>query len=92
MRHCPSANDSSEESEYAESVADGVGLDTDLTDVDTCTDEDAEDEAWLSPDEDHPPEHYLQQLEIFDEQKYMEEDYTPGSVSLLNRMEDQWNQ
>jgi hypothetical protein len=39
------ADDSSEESEYVESdVADGVGLDTDLTDIDTCTDEDDEDD------------------------------------------------
>jgi hypothetical protein len=78
MRHRPSVNDCSEESEYVESdVIDGVGLDTDLTDIHTCTDKDnkddkddkqcegAEDEAWLSPDEDHPPEHYLQQLETF---------------------------
>ncbi|KAL2054037.1 hypothetical protein ABVK25_005576 [Lepraria finkii] len=78
-RHAPSSivDDSSEESEHAESdVDDVVGLDTDLTDVDTCTDEDdeddkqyegTEDEAWPSPNEDEPPEHYLQQLETFDE-------------------------
>jgi hypothetical protein len=70
MRYCPSVDDSSEESEYAESdVDDSVGLDTDLTDVDTCTDEDdendkqykgIEDEAWLFPNEDLPPKHYLQ--------------------------------
>ena len=78
-----------------------MGLDTDLTDVDTCTDEDdeddkqwegTEDEAWLSPNEDHPPEHYLQQLETFDERAYTEEDYSNSSTRLLNRMEDQWNQ
>jgi hypothetical protein len=46
-----------------------VGLDTDLTDVDTCIDKDdrqcegTEDEAWLSHYGDHSPEHYLQQLE-----------------------------
>jgi hypothetical protein len=41
MRHHLLVDNSSEESEYAESsVDDGVGLDTDLTDVDTCTDED----------------------------------------------------
>jgi hypothetical protein len=49
MRHLPPVDDSSEESEYTESsVDDGVGSDTDLTDVDTCTDEDSdgiEDEA-----------------------------------------------
>ncbi|KAF2814234.1 uncharacterized protein BDZ99DRAFT_567896 [Mytilinidion resinicola] len=37
MRHCPSVDDFLEESEYAESVDDGMGLDTDLTDVDTMT-------------------------------------------------------
>jgi hypothetical protein len=69
MRPRPSVDDSSEESEYAEfDVDDGMGLNTDLMDVDTCTDEDdkqwegTEDEAWLFPDEDHTPEHYLQQL------------------------------
>jgi hypothetical protein len=69
MRHRLLADDSSEESEYAESaVDDSVGLDTDPTDVDTCTDKDdeddkqckgTEDEAWLFPDKDLPPEHYL---------------------------------
>jgi hypothetical protein len=44
MRHHPSVDDSSEESEYVESDVDnGVGLDTDLT-VDTCTDEDDKDD------------------------------------------------
>jgi hypothetical protein len=102
MRHRPSVDNSSEESEYTESDVDnGVGLDTDLTDVDTCINEDdkedkqcegIEDEAWLSSDEDHPPEHYLQQLETFDEREYTKEDYKDSSTRLLDRMEDQWNQ
>jgi hypothetical protein len=105
MRHRPSVDNSSDKSEYVESDVDnGVGLDTDLTDVDRCTDEDnkddeddkqcegTEDEAWLFPDEDHPPEHYLQQLETFDEREYTKEDYKDSSTRLLNRMEDQWNQ
>jgi hypothetical protein len=99
MCHRPSADDSSEESEYAEpAVDDGVGLDTDLTDVDTCTDEDdkqcngTEDEAWLFPEEDLPPEHYLQQMETFDDQEYIKEDYKDGTTRLLDRMEEQWNQ
>ncbi|KAF2814321.1 uncharacterized protein BDZ99DRAFT_235232 [Mytilinidion resinicola] len=76
MRHRLLVDDSSEASEYAESnVDDGVVSDTNLTDVDTCTDEDDEDNkqcegiedgVWLSSDEDHPPEYYLQQLDIFD--------------------------
>jgi hypothetical protein len=93
---------SSDESEFAGSdVDDGVGSDTDLTDVDTYTDDDddddkqcegTEDETWLSPDEDHPPKHYLQQLETFDEREYTKEDYKDSSTRLLDRMEDQWNQ
>jgi hypothetical protein len=41
MRHRPSVDNSSEESKYAESDVDNsVGLDTDLTDVDTFTNKD----------------------------------------------------
>jgi hypothetical protein len=40
-------------------AGDGVELDIDLIDVDAVADKDDEDEAWLSPNEDHPPEHYL---------------------------------
>src|SRR6266498_2250023 len=102
MRRRSPVDSSSDESEYAGSdVDDGVQSDTDLTDVDACTDEDdeddkqcegIEDEEWLSPDEDHPPEHYLQQLVTFDEQEYTKEDYKDSSTRLLDRMEDQWNQ
>jgi hypothetical protein len=68
-------------------------LDTDLTDINEfANNEDHEDEAWLFPNEDHPPEYYLQQLEVFNEQDYAKEDYKDSSTRLLNRMEDQWNQ
>ena len=67
---------------------DFVESDTNLSDVE----KDDEDEAWLSPNEDHPPEHYLQQLETFDEQEYTREDYQDSSTRLLDRIEDQWNQ
>ncbi|KAH8710290.1 hypothetical protein GQ44DRAFT_714462 [Phaeosphaeriaceae sp. PMI808] len=84
---------SSNESDYTgPDVDDGVESDTDLTDVDAFADKNDEDEAWLSPNEDHPPEHYLQQLETFDEQEYTKEDYADSSTRLLDRMEDQWNQ
>jgi hypothetical protein len=102
MQRRSPVNSSSDESEFAGSDVDnGVGSDTDLTDVDTYTDDDddddkqcegTEDETWLSPDEDHPPKHYLQQLETFDEREYMKEDYKDSSTRLLDRMEDQWNQ
>lgn len=75
MRHRPPVDDSSEESEYTgSSVDDGVGSDTDLTDVDEDSDGTA-DEAWLFPDEVLPPEHFLQQMETFDHQEYTEQDY-----------------
>ncbi|KAF2682551.1 hypothetical protein K458DRAFT_307420 [Lentithecium fluviatile CBS 122367] len=84
---------SSDESDYTGSDADdGVESDTDLTDVNAFANKNDEDEAWLSPNEDHPPEHYLQQLETFDEQEYTKEDYADSSTRLLDRMEDQWNQ
>jgi hypothetical protein len=70
-------------------------LDTDQTDVNEFADiknESDEDEAWLLPNEDHPPAYYLQQLENFDEQEYTKEDYKDNTTRLLNRMEDQWNQ
>jgi hypothetical protein len=74
---------------------DGVEMDTDLIDVNESADnnnENVEDEAWLSLDKDHPPEHYLQQLEMFDEQEYTRQNYKDSSTRLIDRMEDQWNQ
>ncbi|KAF1967816.1 hypothetical protein BU23DRAFT_583589 [Bimuria novae-zelandiae CBS 107.79] len=67
---------------------DGVESDTDPTDVDASADEgdedEDEDEAWLSPNEDYPPEYYLQQLETFDEQDYTKEDYKDSSTRLID--------
>jgi hypothetical protein len=59
---------SSEGSDYTGPTGDGVDPDTDLTDVDAFADRDEEDEVWLFPNKDHPPEYYLQQLETFNEQ------------------------
>lgn len=84
---------SSDESDYTRSVDSGAESDTDLSDADTDgIDKNDEDETWLSPNEDHSREHYLQQLEIFDEQEFTKEDYKDSSTRLLDRMEDQWNQ
>ena len=96
-RRQPSASSPSESSSVASDyigsdVGDGVNSDTDLSDNGTITDNDDEDEAWLSPHEDHSPEHYLQQLAIFDEKEYTKEDYKDSSTRLLDRLEDQWNQ
>lgn len=99
MRQRLPIGSSSNESEYAGSdVDDGVGSDTDLTDVETYDDEDGEqgegveDQAWPFADDNRPPEHYLQQLETFDEIEYTKEDYKENSARLLDRIEDLWNQ
>ena len=96
MRRRSPLKSSSNDSDYTRSdTHDGMELDTDLTDINEFADnndEDDEDEAWLFPNEDHPPEYYLQQLEVFNEQEYAKEDYKDSSTRLLNRMEDQWNQ
>jgi hypothetical protein len=46
--------------------------------------------AWLPPDNEHPPEFYLQQIEQFDSSEYTREDYRPGTTCLLDRSEKQW--
>jgi hypothetical protein len=68
-----------------------VEPDTDLIDVNEFADnndENDEDAAWLSLDKDHPPKHYLQQLEMFDEQEYTRQDYKDSSTRLIDCMED----
>ncbi|KAF1352703.1 hypothetical protein EJ07DRAFT_168822 [Lizonia empirigonia] len=96
MRGCSLVQSSSTNSNYTRThTDDGVELDTDFTDVNEFADnnnEINEDEAWLFPIEDHPPEYYLQQLEVFNEQEYAKEDYKDSTTRLLNFMEDQWNQ
>ncbi|KAF1979399.1 hypothetical protein BU23DRAFT_447357, partial [Bimuria novae-zelandiae CBS 107.79] len=99
MRRRLPSDDSSDGSEYTESNADGsVTSDTDLTDDETCSnedgkqDEEVEDQAWLFADKNHPPEHYTSMLETFDEREYTKEDYKESSTRLLDRIEDQWNQ
>jgi hypothetical protein len=78
-----------DESDCTRPAGDDVDSETDLTDVNAYADKSDEDEAWLLPNEDHPPEYYLQQLEVFDEQEYTKQDYKDSSTRLLNRMEDQ---
>ena len=80
---------SSEESEYIDLKTDEASFSTDLTDVDTGSDDD-DDRAWLLADEDYPPKYYLEQLNTFDEAEYAKEDYKPSSTCLLDRIEEQW--
>jgi hypothetical protein len=95
-RRSPTGNssyeDSSEDSDYTGSHAgDGVESDSDLTDVDAVADKDDKNEAWLSSNEDHPPEHYLQELEMFNEEEYTKQDYKDSSTRLIDRMKGEWN-
>jgi hypothetical protein len=96
MRRRSPVKSSSNDSDYTGSdTDDGVEPDRDLIDVNGFADnnnENDEDEAWLSLDKDHLPKHYLQQLEMFDEQEYTRQDYKDSSTRLIDRMEDQWNQ
>lgn len=115
MRSTRRASDASDESDYATSSRsdddDSGQSATDLTDPDTCTEEDEEEEegckedkpptdtdtnvddmAWLAPFEEHLPDHYLRQLEAFDEEEYTKQDYKDSSTRQLNRMEEQWYQ
>lgn len=101
MRRRSPSDDSSDGSAYAESdVDDGAASDTDPTEMDgeTCVDEESErDEdvedhrAWLFAEE-IPREHYIEQLETFDEAQYTKEDYEDSSTRLMDRMEDLWNE
>jgi hypothetical protein len=50
----------SKESEYADSKTDEASSSTDLTNVDTGSDDNDNNRAWLLADEDHPPKYYLE--------------------------------
>ncbi|KAF1935665.1 hypothetical protein EJ02DRAFT_484092 [Clathrospora elynae] len=75
------------ESDYTRPTGNDVDLNTGLTDIDAFAHEDNKDEAWLFPNEDHPPEYYLQQLQIFNKQEYTKQDYKDNSTCLLNLYE-----
>jgi hypothetical protein len=51
---------SSKESEYADLKTDEASSSIDLTDVNTGSNNDDNDRAWLLADEDHLPEYYLE--------------------------------
>jgi hypothetical protein len=63
------------------------------TDIDTDVARDNEaDVSWLlGEDKDHPPEYYLNQEDEFDESE-LDEDYSDGSILLLDFIEERFNQ
>jgi hypothetical protein len=91
---------SSDDTIYVDSGSeDGTAYETDLTDdsdVDdaegTGSDGEKYDSARLLADNEHPPEYYLRQQEEFEESEYTRQDYSGGSMLLLDRIEEQWYQ
>ena len=92
QRYLSDKYSSSKESKYADLKTNKANYSTDLTDVDTGSNDDGDDQAWLLTDEDHPPKYYLKQLNTFDEAEYAKEDYKPSSTYLLDRIKEQWCQ
>ena len=66
---------------------------TEPTDVDTDVDgSDEADLAWLAGEENaHPPEYYLDQEDNSDESEDKDEDYSDGSLLLLDMIEGQFD-
>jgi hypothetical protein len=79
---------------------DEAGYEADATDVTDAPDADSDDasegeladSAWLLADNDHPPEYYIRQWQEGNDEDDEEEDYSPGTKLLLNRIEEQWFQ
>jgi hypothetical protein len=63
-----------------------------LGDNDGTTDIDVDDQIQLFGGNVHPPEYYRQAVENFNEEDYEKQDYSDGSLVLLNACEAQWNE
>jgi hypothetical protein len=71
-------------------------VETEPTDVDTDVDRDDEtdlpDLKWIAGEENaHPPQYYLDQEDNSDESEDEDEDYSDGSLLLLDMIEDQFD-
>ena len=51
---------------------------------------DEDDLAQLLADNEHPPEYYIQRIKEFNEVKDIEENYSEGTLRLLDSLEEQW--
>lgn len=88
-----------EDSDCAETnVDEDADSDVDLTDFEEYSDQGNENgegidkRAWRSTNENPPPEEFIQQLETFVEDEHTEEQYSSGTLSQLDRMEERWNE
>lgn len=85
----------SSDSDYSEREGtEDCGSDTDLTEPEDEADPlcNAGDASLLFADNEHSAEHYIQQLQNFDETVYTQEDYGKGTTALLDRIEEKWSQ
>lgn len=75
-----------EDQDDAETDATDLG---DLTDMDPDDEDvDVDDQIQLFGGNVHPPEHYRKAVEIFDKSAFDGEDYSPGSILLLDAVEN----
>lgn len=93
----------SDEDEVFDVEVDDARSETSLTDIenresdiddfdDDCGDIDIEDQVQLFDGNLHPREYYLKVLQEFNEAAFDEEDYSPGTIILLDGIEELWNQ
>ncbi|KAJ0338342.1 hypothetical protein KNSL1_012488 [Colletotrichum chrysophilum] len=71
------------------------GSDIDATDVDALSEDDdfdVEDQIQLFDGNVFPPEHWLRELEGFNEDAFACQDYSPKTTVLLDAVEEQWRQ
>lgn len=87
--------------DFSDIVDEPSDHDTELTDVDDLSthkpddleaDVDLEDQVQLFEGNLHPPEHYRQALEEFNEEAYEGQDYSPGTILLLDATEERWHE
>lgn len=70
--------------------------DIDIADVDDGNVDDAdaeldiEDQIQLFGGNLHPPEYYIESMEVFNQDDYESEDYKEGTTRLINSVEEQW--
>ena len=97
------SSSSSDEDEVFDVEADDAASVTSLTEIDDhesrdgydfdddCGDIDIEDQAQLFDGNLHSREYYLKGLQEFNEAAYDGQGYSPGSVVLLDGIEELWN-
>ncbi|QLI67036.1 uncharacterized protein G6M90_00g030440 [Metarhizium brunneum] len=80
-------------SDHSESETEATDVeDLSLDDEDGCDDIDVDDQVQFFGGNIHPPEYYRHAVESFNESAYETQDYSDGSLLLLDACEEQWRQ